>query len=292
MPSPAVAVATLTPTEHVADLTIEQLSDFLSCPFLYRQRHVLEQHGTFSSDRQAARLALRALPQVMREQQQTGQALAPQDIEAVVREEADTTVESALADAVRLLSLWHDQLGRSMQPVAVDTRLHLELDDDGDRWAISGRIPIAFTAPATTYPQVAVVQVVPLLWSADRIRSDLLLPLTLLGARQALDLHELTSIRLHQVTYAGEVREVAPLVDDRRCQEALGLAAAARAGLRAYLAALDGAQPWPPARGSQDCSGAACPFVTPCVEAFGGSVRWTSSGSGTGPGTNPGPGSR
>lgn len=272
MPSPTTAVATLTPATHVAALTVDQLSDFLRCPFRYRQRHVLEQHGAADPNRKAARLARTALVQVLREQQQTGQALAAKDIEAVVREEAETADEAAIAHAARLVTTWHDKLGCGMLPVAVDTKFRLDLEDGADRWAIEGRIPVAFTTDAATYPQVAVVQFVPALWSDDRIRSDLLLPLTLLGARHALELHELTSIRLDQITYAGEVRWVAPLVDDARCQEALGLATAARAGLRAYLAALDGSQPWPPARGSQDCSRAACPFADPCVETFGGAV--------------------
>lgn len=291
MPSPDTATATITPATHVAALTLSQLGDFLRCPFRYRMRHVLAQNGAIDPSRKASRLARQALVQVLREQQQTGQALAAKDIAAIVHEEAATSDDGAIAHAARLVTAWHDRLGRELVPVAVDTKFRIDLEA-GDRWTIEGRIPLAFTTAATTYPQIAIIQFVPALWSDDRIHSDIVLPLMMIGARESLELHELTSVRLHQVTYSGEVREAAPLIDDRRCRESLVLAAAARAGIRAYMTDLDGSQPWPPARGSQDCSSAACPFVEPCIEMFGGSVPSTAHSSGAGAGTNDGPGSR
>lgn len=255
------------PAKFCASLSVDQLARFARCPLQFWLLDLLGKRGQPRSPERTARvIAHAAALQVLKEQQQTQSALQAADVEAVGREvatEQSVVSEDVIGAALRLLDTWHTRYGALARPVEVSARWRVEFDER-PAWALTGDADCV--VEARSYRELVCVQFVDALETEAALRASLPLAALAAGARHGLDLHQMVTVTVQQVTHAGEHQSVEVPIDDRRAGEALLWAQSARAALLAQLSLVTGSQPWLPIR-STECSG--CRVRKVCSERFG-----------------------
>ncbi len=267
------------PDDHGRRMLLEQLLEFMRCPFLYRLKWLEgRQSGPKGYPESVFRRA--AFWACMSELLNTyGLKAGETQIRAVSQSVILQRRAKASDDLVRgitdlVWNWWQDTLTGVDEVLHIDTPFSIHVKELGGTWDVCGTVPLVIREPGRPQPTV-ILPLVDYPTVPEWIENDLLVPVTLAGAKLRFQLpirtirvqalgHGVTTILGNRATVTSQE----PEIDSARIERALQVLGAVR---QSVLSSLWGSTWWPN-RQATTCRRSQCPFTAHCIQTFGGTV--------------------
>lgn len=266
------------PDDHCRRMLLEQLLEFMRCPFLYRLKwlegrqagpkgypegifrrvafwacttELLKSYGLKADEDQVRRVS--------------------ESIVLQRRTKASADLVAGITDLV--WAWWQTTMLGVDEVVRVDTPYAIRIDEvphgapkPAATWDLCGTVPLVIREQGRPQPTV-VLPLVDYPTGPGWLENDLLVPLTLAGAQSKLGL-EVRTIKIQALGQGSPVAAQEPRIDQVQIKRAIQVLGAVRQSVLSSLYA----PTWWPNRQGVTCRQDQCPFTAQCIQSFGGTV--------------------
>ena len=259
------------PDDHCRRMQIEQLLEFMRCPYLYRLKwiegrqagpkgypdsvfrrstfwacmtEVLKSYGLKADEDQVRRVSESVILQR--------------------RTKASPDLVGQITDLV--WSWWQQTLIGIDEVLRVDTPFALPIEEEADTWHVCGTVPLVIREQGRPQPTV-ILPLIEYPIEPGWLENDLLVPITLGGAVRRFNL-PIRTIRVQILSPGAALSSQEPEIAAERVKRAEKILGTVR---QSILESLFGTTWWPN-RQAPTCRQSQCPLTLQCIQTYGGTV--------------------
>ena len=267
------------PDDHCRRMLLEQLLEFMRCPFLYRLKWIEGRQAGPKGYPESIfrRVAFWACTTELLKTYglKADESQVRSVSESIVLQRRTKASPALVSSIVELVWQWWRKTLAGVDEIArVDTPFAIQIDEvphgsDVPRpgsWNLCGTVPLVIREQGRPQPTIILPLVdypTPVGW----LENDLLVPVTLAGAQGKLGL-EVRTIRVQVLGHGSPVVGLEPRIDQAQIKRAVQVLGAVRQSVLSSLYA----PTWWPNRQGVTCRQDQCPFTVQCIQTFGGIV--------------------